>query len=57
MTTAKVEASFQVTTCVRALDWPGCNKVRQVVDRENINSARVSGLDQLFDRVDAIVSV
>ena len=57
MTTAKVEASFQVTTCVRALDWPGCNKVRQVVDRENINSARVSGLDQIFDRVDAIVSV
>merc|ERR1712062_684671 len=56
MRTATVEASFQVTSCVRILDWPGCNKVRKFVDRENIYSARVNGLDQIFDRVDTILS-
>ena len=59
MTTAgvQVEASFTVTNCNGVLDWPGCNRVKPYVKRENMSSCQVRGLDQIFDEIDRILSV
>ena len=36
--------------------WP-CSSVRSFVDRENMTWCRVSGLEEVFDKIDTIFSV
>ena len=38
-------------------DWPCWGPVKPYIDRENISQTKIHGLAEIFDKIDAIVSV
>ena len=52
-----VETSFPLTNRDGLLDWPGCGSVKPYLDRENISQPKIHGLAEIFDKIDAILSV
>ena len=58
MAKSNVETSFALTNCEGVSDWPGCSAaVRPYIDRDNINQPKIHGLAEIFDKIDAILSV
>merc|ERR1712038_987818 len=51
-----VETSFPLTNRDGLLDWPGCGSVKPYLDREKISQAKIHGLAEIFDKIDAILS-
>merc|ERR1711874_139907 len=51
-----VETSFPLTNRDGLLDWPGCGSVKPYLDREKISQAKIHGLSEIFDKIDAILS-
>ena len=52
-----IQTSFKVSAKVGTCDWPCFSKKSYYIDRENLSLCRVSGLEDLFDKIDDLFSV
>ena len=57
MTNSNVETSFPLTNSEGLFDWPCCSSVKPFIDRQNLRQTKIHGLAEIFDKIDAIVSV
>ena len=52
-----IETSLKVDNKLGLWDWPCCPKMKAWVDRDNLLGAKVTGLEELLDQIDQILSV
>ena len=52
-----IETSLKVNNKLGLWDWPCCPKMKAWVDRDNLLGAKVTGLEELLDQIDQILSV
>ena len=52
-----IETSLKVENKLGLCDWPCCSKRKSWVNRDNLNLVRVSGLEDILDKIDQICSV